>query len=287
MFQLLERMTPSCDGGPPVVILSGHVAMKVRLRSAIEPFAPVDFASSESDLLARALRPVRFIVIHCAPPFADPQIPVRLRAVARPTCVPIVLLATSRDPAWTHGQELLASGQVDDVIRTDADRVDARIAAWCLHSDRCRRLVEALRLAHESTPAPLHPFVEELLLTDDADLSVTSWAAAKPDSSRFALRRELAREGVNPTVLVNVARMLIVVARLLVRSRDRSPGNDLAFPELRSTRRLLARTMGMSPGDVTRLAYQQGPDAVRDRARQAVGELLRGSGGQKRAGGTC
>lgn len=280
-------MTPSSDDDPPVVILSAHVAMKVRLRAAIEPYAPVDFASSESDLVARALRPVRLFVIHGAPPFTDPRLPGRLRAVTRPPCVPIVLLASSRDPAWTHGQELMASGQVDDVIRTDTDRLDALIAGWSLPSDRGRRMVEALRLAHESTPGPLHPFLEELLLHDDADLSVTSWAATKPDSSRFALRRELARQGVNPTVLVNVARMLSVVARVLVRSRDESAGHAIAFPEVRSARRLLARTMGMSPSDVTRLAHQQGPEAVRDRARRAVGELLRGSSGQRRADGTC
>lgn len=283
--QLLERTTPSLVGRSPVLVLCGHVAMKVRLRAAIEPFSPVDFASSEADLLARVLRPVRLIVIHGAPPFTDPRLPARLRSAVHARCVPIVLLATSREPAWTHGQQLIASGLVDDVIRTDTAHVDALIAAWSLQSDRCRRMVEALRLAHESTPGPLHPFLEELLLHDGADLSVTSWAATKPDSSRFALRRELAREGVNPTVLVNVARVLTVVARMLVRSRDRLGGQATEIPEVRSARRLLARTMGMSPGDVTRLAHQYGPDAVRDRARTAVGEMLRGSSGRKQAGG--
>lgn len=278
MFQLQERTTPSSHGGPPALILSGHVAMKVRLRAAIEPVAPVDCVSSESELLARMLWPARLIVIHGAPPFVDPRLPARLRAAARPRSVPIVLLAASREPAWAHGRELVASGEVDDVIRPDAGRMDALVAAWCLHSDRCRRMVEALRLAHESAPGPLHPFLEELLLNDGADLSVTSWAATKPDSSRFALRRELAREGVNPMVLVNVARMLNVVARLLVHHRDCSNDHATALPEVRAARRLLARTMGMSPGEVTRLAYQQGgPDAVRDRARRAVEEMLRGS----------
>lgn len=287
MFELLERTTLSLNGPPPVLILCGHVAMKVRLRAAIEPFSPVDFASSESDLLARALRPIRLIVIHGAPPFTDVRLPARLRAAVRAPCAPIVLLATSREPAWTHGQQLIASGQVDDVIRTDAAHLDALIAAWSLQSDRCRRMVEALRLAHESTPGPLHPFLEELLLNDGPDLSVTAWAAAKPDISRFALRRELAREGVNPTVLVDVARMLTVVARVLVRCRERLKGHVTAIPEVRSARRLLARTMGMSPSDVTRLAHQHGPDAVRDRARRAVGEMLRVNGDRKRAGGRC
>lgn len=285
MFQLQERTTPWLHGGPLALILSGHVAMKVRLRAAIEPFAPVDCASSESDLVARMIQPVRLIVIHGAPPFVDPRLPARLRDAARPGCVPIVLLAASREPAWTHGQELIASGQVDDVIRPDIGRMDALIAAWCLHGDRCRRKVEALRLAYESAPRPLHPFLEELLLNDGADLSVTAWAATKPDSSRFALRRELARENVSPMVLVNVARMLDLVARLLVRSHDRSSAAAAALPEVQSARRLLARTMGMSPRDVTRLAHQQGPDAVRDRARRTVGEMLREASSRSRAGG--
>jgi len=43
----------------------------------------------------------------------------------------------------------------------------------------------------------------------------------------------------------------------------------------------------MSPSDVTRLAHQHGPDAVRDRARRAVGEMLRVNGDRKRAGVRC
>jgi hypothetical protein len=260
--------------------------MKVRLRAAIEPFSPVAFASSESELLGRALRPTRLIVIHGAPPYTDSRLPARIRGAAGISCVPIVLLASTREPAWTHGQELKESGQVDDVIHTDADRVDALIAAWSLRGDRSRRMVEALRLAHESTPGPLHPFLEELLLNGGADLSVTSWAAMKPDGSRFALRRALAREGVNPTVLVDVARMLLVISRVLMRVDERSTGHATVFPEVRSARRLLARTMGMSPGEVTRLAHQCGPDSIRDLAKRAVGEMLRGSSELRRAAKT-
>lgn len=251
--------------------------MKVRLRAAIEPFAPVECASSESDLLTRLRLPVRLIFLHGAAPYNDARLPVRARAAANDPRVPIVLVASSREPAWLSGQLLIASGQLDDIIRTDTDRVDVLVAAWSLCGDRCRRMAEALRLAHQSTPRRLHPFLEELLLKDGVDLSVTSWAATKPYGSRFALRRELVREGVNPMVLVNVARMLNVVAQVLVRSHGRPHGRMAAFPEARSTRRLLARTMGMSPGAISLLAAQQGQDAVRDRARRAVSEMLRGT----------
>lgn len=280
----MERPTSSPDTNLPVVILTGHVAMKVRLRAAIEPFAPVVAVSSESDLLAHLCQPVRLIVIHGVAPFADARLPARARGATRAPHVPIIVLAASREPAWAPRQPLIASGQVDDVIHTDTERVDALVAAWSLHSDRCRRKVEALRLAHDSTPAPLHQFLEELLLNDSADLSVAAWAASKPDGSRFALRRVLAREGVKPRVLVNVAQMLNFVARVLLSSRGRLTGRLAAFHDARSAQRLLARTMGMTPDDVTVLARQEGPDAVRDRAKRAVVEMLRGTPGEGDAG---
>lgn len=251
--------------------------MKVRLRAAIEPFAPVEFVASEPELAARLLRSVRLVVIDGAPPHADARLPTRLRNTARGLRAPIVIVASSREPAWSDRHELIASGQVDDVVHEDTERVDALMAAWSLHSDRCRRKVEALRLAHESTPAPLHEFLEELLLNDSADLSVAAWAASKPDSSRFQLRRQLAREGIKPTVLVDVARVLNAVARVLLRSRNRPKGQLPAFPEVRSARGLLARKLGMTPTDVSDLAIKDGDDAVRARTRRAVGEMLRGS----------
>ena len=58
-----ECTTPTPDAGLPVLVLSGHVAMKVRLRAAIEPFAPVEFVATESELQALLARPARLIVI--------------------------------------------------------------------------------------------------------------------------------------------------------------------------------------------------------------------------------
>jgi len=252
--------------------------MKVRLRDALAPFSRVEFAASESELLRLLHRPARLIVVHGAPPFADSRLPARLRHALRDTHVPIVVVASSREPAWRHAADLIASGAVEDIIRIDAERVDALVAAWSLHSDRCRRKVEALRLAHESAPESLHAFLEELLLNDSADLTVSAWAAKKGDHSRFALHRELAKQGVAPSTLIDVARVLNVVTRVLVRSRTRLTGRLAALPDVRSARRLLARTLGMSPSDMTHLVREEGPDAMRDRTRRAVGEMLRGSG---------
>jgi hypothetical protein len=262
----------------PVLVLSDHVAMKVRLRDALAPFSPVEFAASEHELLQLLQRPARLIIIHGAPPFADARLPARLRHALRDTHVPIVVVASSREHAWQRAADLIESGQVEDVVRHDTERVEALVAAWSLHSDRCRRKVEALRLAHQSAPESLHEFLEELLLNDSADLSVTAWAAKKSDQSRFALHRELAKKGVSPSTLVDIARVLNVVTRVLVRSRTRLKGRLAALPDVRSARRLLARTLGMSPSDVTHLAQDEGPDAVRDRTRRAVGEMLRGGG---------
>jgi hypothetical protein len=153
--------------------------------------------------------------------------------------------------------------------------MDVLVAAWSLHPDRCQRKVEALRLAHQSAPESLHPFLEELLLKDSGTLSVSAWAAQKPDGSRFALHRELAKIGVSPSTLVDVARVLNVVARVLVRGGARLKGRLAALPDVRAARRLLARTLRMSPSDVTLLAREQGPEAVRDKARQAVKQMLR------------
>ena len=249
--------------------------MKVRLRGALAPFAPVEFASSEPELVARLRRPARLVVIDGAPPFADPRLPARLRGATCDRQAAIIVLATSREPAWAGRQELIASGQVDDVIRIDLEREEPLVVAWSLHGDRCRRKVEALRLAHESTPVALHHLVEELLLSDTV-LSVSTWAASKPDNSRFTLRRQLAREGINPKVLVDVARVLNAVARVIVGSRSRLPAPAATFPEAGSARRLLWRTMGMTPSGVSALAEKDGPEAVRDRTRRAVGEMLRG-----------
>jgi hypothetical protein len=223
----------------------------------------------------RLLTPARLVVIDGAPPFADSRLPARLRDAACDLRAAIIVLATSREPAWAGRRELIASGQVDDVILVDTEREEVLVAAWTLHGGRCRRKVEALRLAHESTPVALHHLLEELLLTDSAELSVSAWAASKPDNSRFSLRRQLAREGLNPKVLVDVARMLNAVARAIVHSRSRAPGHVAALPEAGSARRLLWRTMGMTPGGVTELAEKDGPEAVHDRARQAVGAMLR------------
>jgi hypothetical protein len=271
-------MTTLPGAALPVLVLSDHVAMKVRLRDALLPFSPVEFAASEQELLERLHRPARLIIIHGAPPFADARLPARLRHALRDMIVPIVVVVSSREHAWMRAAELIESGEVEDVIRIDTERVDALVAAWSLHSDRCRRKVEALRLAHESAPESLHEFLEELLLNDSADLSVTAWAAKKGDQSRFALHRELAKQGVSPSTLVDIARVLNVVTRLLVRSRARLKGRLAAFPDVRSARRLLARTLGLSPSDMTHLVREEGPDAVRDRTRRAVGEMLRGDG---------
>jgi hypothetical protein len=257
-----------------VVILSDHVAMKMRLRDAMAPYSQVECVQSEHDLLQRLARPAHLIVIHGVPPFADSRLPARLRHALRDASVPIIVVTTSREPAWQLGRALIASGQVEDIILTDCERVDSLVAAWSLDRDRCRQKVEALRLAHESAPENLHPFLEELLLHDTADLSVSAWAAKTSEGSRFALHRELAKVGVSPSTLVDVARVLNVVTRVLARGSTRIKGRLAALPDVRAARRLLARTLGMSPSDVTHLAREQGPDAVRDKARQAVRNLL-------------
>jgi len=247
--------------------------MKVRLRDALAPHMPVVFASSEYELLQLVLRPAQLIVIHGVPPFADARLPARVRHATRGGHVPLVVLASSREPAWRDVGALIESGQVEDVIRTDTERMDALIAAWSLHSDRCQRMVAALRLVHECAPEPLHGFLEELLLNDSAELSVSAWAARTTDGSRFTLHRELAKEGVSPSTLVDVARVLNVVTRVLLfgaRLHD-----ALAVSDMRAARRLLARTLGMTPTDVTLLARDQGPQAVRDRTKRAVREMLR------------
>jgi hypothetical protein len=276
-------MTPPLDAVLPVLVLADHVAMKVRLRDAIAPHAPVVFVASEHELVQHITRPVRLVIIHGAPPFADARLPARVRHVRRDGHVPLVVLATSRECAWQDAAALIASGQLDDVIRTDTERMDALVAAWSQHSGRCHRMVAALRLVHESAPEPLHGFLEELLLTDCADLSVSSWAARTTDGSRFALHRELAKEGVSPSTLVDVVRVLQVVTRMLVHGAKLN--GSRALPDMRSARRLLGRTLGMSPSDVTLLAREQGPEAVRDRTRRAVGEMLRR--GSRPAGGAA
>ncbi len=55
----------------PVLILSDHVAMKVRLRDAMAPCARVECVDTEHALLQRIQRPVRLIVIHGVPPFSE------------------------------------------------------------------------------------------------------------------------------------------------------------------------------------------------------------------------
>jgi hypothetical protein len=212
------------------------------------------------------------------PPFSAPRLPARLRHALRESAVSIVVVTHSREPAWQSGRALVASGQVEDIIYTDTERVDALVAAWSLDSDRCRQKVDALRLARASAPENLHILLEELLLNDTGDLSVGAWAAKKPEGSRFALHRELAKIGVSPSTLVDAARLLSVVTRVLVRGGTRLKGRLSTLPDMRSARRLLMRTLGMSPSDVTHLAREQGPDAVRDRTRQAVSRMLGGNG---------
>ncbi len=259
----------------PVLVLAEHVVMKVRLRDAVAPHAPVAFASSEHELLPLLHRPARLVLVHGAPPFDDHRLPTRLRHVMRDAPVPIVIVASSREAAWSDAAALIEAGLVEDVIRPDTEGLDALVAAWSLHGDRCRQKAAALRLAHQSVPASLHTFLEDLLLRDSADLTVTAWASRQHDHSRFALHRELAKRGVSPSTLVDVARVLNVVTRVLVRGGTRLKGRLAALPDVRSARRLLARTLGMSPSDMTQLVRDQGPDAVRDRTRQAVGEMLR------------
>ncbi len=252
--------------------------MKLRLRDAMAPYARVECVSTEHELLQRLARPVGLIIIHGVPPFADARLPARLRHALRDDAVSLVVVTHSREPAWQLGRALIATGQVEDVIYTDVERVDGLVAAWSLDSDRCRQKVEALRLAHQSAPENLHPFLEDLLLNNTGDLSVSAWAAKKPEGSRFALHRELAKIGVAPSTLVDVARVLNVVTRMLVRGGTRLKGRIPALPDVRSARRLLARTLGMSPSDVTHLARDHGADAVRDRTRRAIAAMLERQG---------
>jgi len=262
------------DAARPVNILSDHVAMKVRLRDALRSVAPVQFAASEHEMLTLLRRPAHLVLVHGVPPYADARLPARLRHALGEMAAPIVIVTTTREPAWQRRDALISSGQVEDIIYADTERLDALVAAWGLHSDRARRKVEALRLAHDSAPERLHQFLEELLLNDSADLSVSAWAAKKHESSRFALHRELAKVGVAPSTLVDIARVLNVVTRVLARGGSQLRGRLSALPDVRAARRLLARTLGMSPSDVTHLAREQGPEAVRERTRQAVSQML-------------
>ncbi len=259
--------------------------MKVRLRDALRPFAPVQFAATEDELMHLLRRPAHLVVVHGVAPYDDTRLPVRLRHGLRDAEVPIVIVTTSREPAWKCGTALIESGQVEDIIYADTEHLDALVAAWGQHSDRCRRKVEALRLAHQSAPENLHQFLEELLLNDSADLSVNAWAAKKHENSRFALHRELAKMGVSPSTLVDIARVLNVVTRVLVRGGTRLKGRLTALPDVRAARRLLARTLGLSPSDMTHLAREQGPEAVRDRTRKAVSEMLQGDERARRNSG--
>lgn len=267
-------MTHSPEAARSVLVLSNHVAMQIRLRDAMACDCRVEFVATEHELLQLMVRPACMIVIHGAPPFADARLPARLRLAQRDEKVPILVVASSREPAWLGANALIESGQVEDVIRTDTERLDSLIAAWSLHRNRCRRKVEALRLVHTSAPEPLHEFLEDLLLHDTQNLSVTAWAAAKNEGSRFALHRELAKRGVSPSTLVDVVRVLNVVTRVLEYGGDLAKGRLAALPDLRAARRLLARTMGMSPSEVNRLAREHGPDAVRDRIRRMIAGML-------------
>lgn len=64
-------MTPPLGAVSPVLVLVDHVAMKVRLRDAIAPHAPLRFVASEHELAEHFSRPVRLIFVHGVPPFAD------------------------------------------------------------------------------------------------------------------------------------------------------------------------------------------------------------------------
>jgi hypothetical protein len=248
-----------------VLILSAHVAMQLRLRAALETLSPVECAASEADLLLRLERPVRLVVIHGAPPFADTRLPARIRHAVCNLRAPIVVLASSKDPAWADGEALIAAGEVEDIIHIDAERAESLIAAWSLH-----------RLAHQSAPESLHRVLEELLLSDGPELSVTAWAATKPDGSRFTLRRELRKMGVTPSALVAAARVLNVVARMLVGGQERPRGRAVALPEVRAARRLLARTLGVTTREISTLVRgDDGIAEVRGRTVKAVGALLR------------
>lgn len=74
----------------------------------------------------------------------------------------------------------------------------------------------------------------------------------------------------------NAARVINVVTLGLVRGGMRLSGRLATLPDVRSARRLLMRTLGMSPRDVTHLVQEQGPDAVRDHTRKAVSKMLGG-----------
>lgn len=250
--------------------------MQVRLRAALAADAAVACVSTESELMESITASTRLILIHGVDAFADARLPGRIRKALKDERATIVVLASSRVSAWAQADDMVATGTIDDIIRTDTENVDPLVAAWAEDDAHRHRRVEALRLAHLSAPACLHPLFEELLRYDAATLSVAGWAKRKTAGSRFALRRDLLKTGCTPSSLVDSARTLDAVARVLVHTRACGQGQASALPEVRATRRLLSNALGLCPREAEMLTRGEGDvAAMRQRAVDVVRRKLR------------
>ncbi len=243
-----------------LVVLTSCDSLTDAVRRGLGSQVSFRFAESEEALSRLIGRTTQLVVIHLASALGDGGIAGRLVRAHHPIRLcPIVGIGSTETCALIH---LSPQHVLDDLLCLDAERWQTLLLAWAAYPESARSRVEALRVLHQVAPPDLLPILDELMMAPVSTLSVKGWSAAR-GRSRTTVFRQMSALGVKPSDLVDIARCLHAVGPILS-ANQREPWQPRRWSELRTERRVLARTLAVDLADVARLGMRDAAEARRE-----------------------
>jgi AraC-like DNA-binding protein len=242
---LVEAMTGNPQSERPVVVLTSCDRLTCEVRKALLGRVPLAFAESESALLQRVAHGAQLVVVHLNGAADSVGVAGRLVRAVPGLAAPIVALHES-DGVRTDGAP--PSGLFDDILFVKPERWQILLLAWVRQPALARQRVAELRLLHSVAPVLLLPVLDLLMLVSEPALSVKKWSA-ECGVNRTHLYRDIARTGMTPSGIVDAVRALHSVGPILV-NRAIPRHSALDWSAVRTERRVLARTLGMTRSEI-------------------------------------
>lgn len=249
----------------PVVVLTSCDHLTKELRRALLPQHSLAFEESEEALHQRVAQGAQIVVLHLNGDAADGGVAGRLFRAVPNLAAPVVALS---DAEAGNNDGVTQSDLLADVLFVRVERWTTLLQAWVKQPARARQLVAELRLLHACAPAWFLLGLDLLMLAPEHSLSVKGWSAAV-GVGRTHLYRDVALTGMTPSEVVDAARILHCLGPSLVeRAAQRSEGRGGGVA-VRTERRLLARTLGMTRAEIMAVGEPGSPEV-----RNVVAEQL-------------